>query len=201
MLVGWSPRVKTPGANFTLIPTWWVPGTSCWLGGSGGSSSQLSSMQDNFLARKVAPRPRLTTAMPGPGSNMSYLKSKIEGWRDIFPERWRPIIFRFYGKTVFQVVQEPGEVLYLPHGYPHTIHNVDDNIALTNNYLFPDAIRPLVKALRLKIISESAELAGWSEETALHNLYMTSSRDTREQIRDTVQRITRLQENYKDFSD
>ena len=102
---------------------------------------------------------------------------------------------------MFQVVQEPGEVLYLPHGYPHTVHNVDDNIALTNNYLFPDAIRPMVKALRLQIISQTAELAGWSEETALHNLYMTSSRETREQIRDTVQRITRLQENYKDFSD
>ena len=101
---------------------------------------------------------------------------------------------------MFQVVQEPGEVLYLPHGYPHSIHNVDDNIALTNNYLFTDAIRPLVKALRLQIISESAELAGWSEETALHNLYMTSSRAEREQIRDTLQRISRLEENYQDFS-
>ena len=107
-------------------------------------------------------------------------------------------MFRFYGKTVFQVVQEPGEVLYLPHGYPHTIHNVDDNIALTNNYLFPDALRPLVKALRLQMISEAAELAGWSEERALHNLYMTSSRAAREQIRDTVKRMARLQENYED---
>ena len=109
-------------------------------------------------------------------------------------------MFRFYGKNVFQVVQHPGEVLYLPHGFPHTIHNVDANIALTNNYLFPDAIRPLVKALRLEIISESAGLAGWSEETALHNLYMTSSRASREEIRDTVERIARLQENYKDLS-
>ena len=99
---------------------------------------------------------------------------------------------------MFQVVQEPGDVLYLPHGYPHTVHNVDDNIALTNNYLFPDAIRPLVKALRLQIISEATELAGWSEETALHNLYMTSSKAARQQIRDTVERVTRLQQNYKE---
>ena len=121
--------------------------------------------------------------------------------RDISPLRcqsWRATFFRFYGQTMFQVVQEPGDVLYLPHGFPHTVHNVDDNIALTNNYLFPDAIRPLVKALRLKIIAESAGLAGWSEETALHNLYMTSSRAEREQIRDTVERIASLEENYKD---
>ena len=140
--------------------------------------------------------------MPGPGLLTSSLNSKLNGCEAHFPPifllSWRPIFFRFYGKTVFQVVQEPGDVLYLPHGFPHTVHNVDDNIALTNNYLFPDAIRPLVKALRLQIISEAAELSGWSEERALHNLYMTSSRAARQQIRDTVERVTRLQQNYKD---
>ena len=100
--------------------------------------------------------------------------------------------FRFYGKPVFQFIQRPGEVLYLPHGYPHTIHNLDDNIALTNNALFPDAISSLVKVLTMKTISRSGEMAGWSEEMALHNLYNTQSRIVRERIRETVEKVKRL---------
>ena len=34
------------------------------------------------------------------------------------------------------MVQEPGQVLYIPQGLPHAIHNLDNNIALTRNQLF-----------------------------------------------------------------
>ena len=43
---------------------------------------------------------------------------------------------RYHGKEVVQVVQEPGQVLYIPQGLPHAIHNLDNNIALTRNQLF-----------------------------------------------------------------
>ena len=32
--------------------------------------------------------------------------------------------------------QEPGDALYLPHGMPHAVYNLDDTVALTENYLF-----------------------------------------------------------------
>ena len=93
---------------------------------------------------------------------------------------------------MFQFIQKPGEVLYLPHGYPHTVHNLEDNMALTNNALFPDALSSLVNVLALKKISSSEEMSGWSEEVAIHNLYNTQPRDTRERIRENVERVKRL---------
>ena len=32
--------------------------------------------------------------------------------------------------------KEPGDALYLPHGMPHAVYNLDDTVALTENYLF-----------------------------------------------------------------
>ena len=46
------------------------------------------------------------------------------------------MLCRYHGKEVVQVVQEPGQVLYIPQGLPHAIHNLDNNIALTRNQLF-----------------------------------------------------------------
>ena len=43
---------------------------------------------------------------------------------------------RFYGKPIYQAVQRPGDVLYVPHGLPHAVHNLKTNIALTKNQLF-----------------------------------------------------------------
>ena len=32
--------------------------------------------------------------------------------------------------------KEPGDALYLPHEMPHAVFNLDDTVALTENYLF-----------------------------------------------------------------
>ena len=73
----------------------------------------------------------------------------LEGWFwELFFFKIIFIIFfylRYYGKEVLEFVQLPGEVLYLPYQMPHTIFNIDDNIALTENYLFMDALPELVK--------------------------------------------------------
>ena len=70
---------------------------------------------------------------------------------------------------MFQFIQKPGEVLYLPHGYPHTVHNLEDNMALTNNALFPDALSSLVNVLALKKISSSEEMLTRGQVTRLED--------------------------------
>ena len=39
-----------------------------------------------------------------------------------------------------QAVQKPGEAIYLPFGMPHTILNLEDNVAVTENHLFVDGV-------------------------------------------------------------
>lgn len=39
-----------------------------------------------------------------------------------------------------EAVQGPGEVVYVPQGYTHSVLNLRDNVAYTENNLFVDAI-------------------------------------------------------------
>ena len=48
--------------------------------------------------------------------------------------------WQFYGKTFWEGVQGPNEVIYLPNGLLHTVLNLEDNVAITENYLFVDAL-------------------------------------------------------------
>jgi hypothetical protein len=41
-----------------------------------------------------------------------------------------------YGQKLLEVVQGPGEVLFLPQGLTHCILNLQDNVAYTENYLY-----------------------------------------------------------------
>ena len=41
---------------------------------------------------------------------------------------------------MLEFLQAPGEALYLPHGLVHSVLNVKDNVAVTENYLFVDAL-------------------------------------------------------------
>ena len=45
-----------------------------------------------------------------------------------------------FGHTIWEGVQYPGESIYLPFEMPHTVHNLEDNVAVTENYLFVDAL-------------------------------------------------------------
>ena len=40
-----------------------------------------------------------------------------------------------YGQTLVEAVQGPGEVIFLPHGLTHSVLNLHDNVALTENFL------------------------------------------------------------------
>ena len=61
------------------------------------------------------------------------------------------LLIQFQGKYVMQAVQKAGEAIYLPYGTPHTVHNLEDNVAFTENYLFVDAV-PGKKTFSVSII-------------------------------------------------
>ena len=102
---------------------------------------------------------------------------------------------RFYGKPLMEFVQLPGDVLYLPQGMPHTIHNIDDNIAVTENYLFSDALPDLVKAISADGINPW--VPGWNETLAYHNIYMKhASKEDRMKMREMYKHMTKLSRRY-----
>ena len=45
-----------------------------------------------------------------------------------------------YGLRILEFIQKPGEAVYLPHGVVHAVLNIEDNVAITENFLFVDAL-------------------------------------------------------------
>ena len=60
---------------------------------------------------------------------------------------------KHYGKPLWEGVQGPNEVIFLPSGLPHTILNLEDNVAITENYLLVDGLIELTKNLALDLVS------------------------------------------------
>ena len=54
------------------------------------------------------------------------------------------LFWQFYAKTVWEGVQGPNEVIYLPNGLLHTVLNLEDNVAITENFLFVDALPGII---------------------------------------------------------
>ena len=57
------------------------------------------------------------------------------------------LIFQFYGKFLWEGIQYPKEAIYLPHGLVHSVINIDDTVAITENYLFADALPGMYTSL------------------------------------------------------
>lgn len=57
-----------------------------------------------------------------------------------------------YGEYAKEFVQGPGDSLYLPHGMGHAILNIRDNVAVTENFLFVDALPELMSKIALNEI-------------------------------------------------
>ena len=53
-----------------------------------------------------------------------------------------------YGQKPLELVQGPGEVLFLPQGLTHSILNLHDNVAYTENYLYVGALPGKIKDMR-----------------------------------------------------
>jgi len=102
---------------------------------------------------------------------------------------------KFYGKNVLEFVQEPGDVLYLPTGMPHSIFNIDDNVALTENYLFPDGIPFLVRSMTVNAINPF--VPSWNETMAYKTLYnQHANASDRKKMRKTYEILSKLTRKY-----
>ena len=45
-----------------------------------------------------------------------------------------------YGQNLIEVVQGPGEVIFLPNGLTHVVLNIQDNVAFTENYFYVNGL-------------------------------------------------------------
>ena len=51
---------------------------------------------------------------------------------------------KWYGNTVREFVQSPGETLYMPANMAHAIMNVEDNMSVTENYFLIDSLEDYI---------------------------------------------------------
>ena len=60
-----------------------------------------------------------------------------------------------YGRTLIEGIQKPGEAIYIPHGLTHSVLNIRDNVAVTENHLFVDSLpgKQIVKKLEHKLLT------------------------------------------------
>ena len=47
---------------------------------------------------------------------------------------------KFYGKTLTEAIQSPGEIVYAPNYLPHAVYNLDETVAVGDNPYFSTAI-------------------------------------------------------------
>lgn len=73
-----------------------------------------------------------------------------------------------YGSKPLEFVQAPGEAVYLPHGLAHSVLNLRDNVAVTENFLFVDGLPELMSQIVLDEISPFRP--DW-DERAVKKLY------------------------------
>ena len=57
---------------------------------------------------------------------------------------------KFYGKSVVEGIQHPGETLYMPHYINHAVYNLDQTVAVGDNPFFTTAIEESVFELHNK---------------------------------------------------
>ncbi len=94
-----------------------------------------------------------------------------------------------------EFVQSAGEAVYLPHGVAHSVLNLRDNVAVTENFLFVDGLPELMSKIALDEISDFRP--GWDEQ-AVKKLYyggLVSARDRdamRRAYEHAVRRVTQV---------
>ena len=55
----------------------------------------------------------------------------------------------WYGRSVSQFLQRPGDTLYLPPRMAHAILNLEENISVTENYFLADSLEELIHGLMM----------------------------------------------------
>ena len=57
---------------------------------------------------------------------------------------------QFYGRTLFEGIQSPGETIYMPHYVHHAVYNLDETVAVGDNPFYNTAIDEAVFQLYKK---------------------------------------------------
>ena len=57
---------------------------------------------------------------------------------------------QFYGRTLIEGVQSPGETIYMPHYVHHAVYNLDETVAVGDNPFYSTAIEEAVFQLYTK---------------------------------------------------
>ena len=58
-------------------------------------------------------------------------------------------IRKFYGSSVKEAIQGPGETIYIPGNVAHAVMNIDENAALTENYFLVDSLEDWIHGMMI----------------------------------------------------
>ena len=95
---------------------------------------------------------------------------------------------KWYGNTVREFIQGPGETLYMPANMAHAIMNVEDNMSVTENYFLVDGLEDYIHGVMAgDIVVEKDSLC---EEIFWKSLYFQQlGREEREVARSMMKQV------------
>ena len=67
---------------------------------------------------------------------------------------------KFYGKSILEGIQAPGETVYVPHFTPHSVYNLDDVVSLSDNPYYSTAVEESANLLFHTKFNHFARLNG-----------------------------------------
>ena len=73
---------------------------------------------------------------------------------------------KFYGKTIDEAIQFPGEIVYAPNNLPHAVYNLDETVAVGENPYFSSALEESAYQLYYENIIYFAHVNG--TEVVIH---------------------------------
>lgn len=91
---------------------------------------------------------------------------------------------KWYGSTVTEFIQGPGETIYMPGNLAHAIMNIDENVSVTENYFLVDSLDDWVHGMMTGENLIDDESDGLEEEIFWRAMYFRHlGREDREVIR------------------
>jgi hypothetical protein len=91
---------------------------------------------------------------------------------------------KWYGSTVTEFIQGPGETIYMPGNLAHAIMNIDENVSVTENYFLVDSLDDWVHGIMTGDYLIDDESDGLEEEIFWRAMYFRHlEREDRKAVR------------------